>query len=170
MYINKIAQCNIIHKIIILLISINTFATDMKSGLTNKEGMALYCVIEKGMETTGSYLTIKDKRKLTVIIDHNNIYGLSPQPKYTKEFHIVIFSDDLQKALLIIVYIENKRFVPDDTYLLTKQGMLWGASEGNGGIATYKAISKYVTHIINNKRKYKIPDVNVYFNNKCAFP
>lgn len=74
-----------------------------------------------------------------------SIPGTSPDP--LGQLQIIIYSPDRMRAWLFLTRAEGKEsyVVIRNAYSLILSGRKWEASEGNGGIATYAAVSRYAT-------------------------
>jgi hypothetical protein len=54
---------------------------------------------------------------------------------------------------LLLAFRERGKFVAvRNAYRLTKVGSRWNADEGNGGLATYKAMGQFVTNLERSPR------------------
>lgn len=79
--------------------------------------------------------------------------GMEPTPG---EFYIAVYSEDGLHGWLLLSFRERGKFVAArNAYRLTKVGSRWNADEGNGGLATYRAMSKFATRLAATQR-YRI--------------
>lgn len=76
--------------------------------------------------------------------------GTEPTPG---EFYIAVYSEDGLHGWLLLSFREQGKFVAvRNAYRLTKAGSRWNANEGNGGLATYKAMGLFVTKLEQSPR------------------
>lgn len=78
-------------------------------------------------------------------------FGSIPQtsPNLPRQLQVIIYSRDRSHAWLFLMRAESgdRYIVTDNAYSLTLSEREWAAGEGNGGVATYAAISKYATEM-----------------------
>ncbi len=79
-------------------------------------------------------------------------YGLGAipgtSPANPESVNIVVYSPDSRRAWLLLARRERGDVVAlRNAYRLTRTHSGWTASEGNGGLATYKAVARYVTSL-----------------------
>lgn len=75
-----------------------------------------------------------------------SIPGTEPTPG---EYYIAVYSMDGLRGWLFLADKDlHGRFVPvRNAYRVTKEGRQWRADEGNGGLGTYRAMSKFATRL-----------------------
>jgi len=73
-----------------------------------------------------------------------SIPGMMPTPG---EYYIAVYDKDESHGWLLMAFRDGKNsLVPVRYgYRLTKNGSQWTADEGNGGLATYRAMSRFAT-------------------------
>lgn len=78
------------------------------------------------------------------------IPGRAPTPG---EFCIAVYSEDGLHGWLLLSFRERGKFVAvRNGYRLTKVGSRWNADEGNGGLATYRAMGQFATKLEKSPR------------------
>jgi len=77
--------------------------------------------------------------------------GTGPTPG---EFYIAVYSEDGSRGWLLLSYRnpQGKFVAVRNAYRLTREGSRWSADEGNGGLATYKAMGQFATKLENSPR------------------
>lgn len=84
-------------------------------------------------------------------IHSGSIPGLMPTP--TTSYIAVYTEDESQGWLLIADRGRKGSFIPvRNAYRLKKEGVRWTADEGNGGLATYKAMTRFATRLAQSSR------------------
>ena len=83
-----------------------------------------------------------------------HVGSIPAMPATPGEFYIAVYSeDDLHGWLLLSFKNEKGEFVSvRNAYRLTKDGSRWNADEGNGGLATYRAMSRFATEFAKSPR------------------
>ncbi len=80
-----------------------------------------------------------------------SVRGINPTPGV---FYVAVYSEDgLHGWLFIADRDPQGNLVPvRNGYRLTRKGTRWVADEGNGGLATYKAMSEFATRLAKSPR------------------
>jgi hypothetical protein len=80
-----------------------------------------------------------------------SIPGLTPTPG---EYYVAVYTQDESRGWLLIAdHRTNGSFVAiRNAYQLKREGARWTADEGNGGLATYKAMSKFAASLFQTPR------------------
>jgi len=80
-----------------------------------------------------------------------SIPGTMPTPGL---IHIAFFAKDEQRGWLFLVDSDQKSgfVVVRNAYRLTRGGDKWQADEGSGGLATYRAVSRFATTLFSGRR------------------
>ena len=70
------------------------------------------------------------------------------RPTIPNMMQVIIYSPDQKRGWLLLIRNDEDSFKAiRNGYFLTKYGLDWGAREGNGGLATYRAMSVYATEM-----------------------
>jgi hypothetical protein len=95
-----------------------------------------------------------------------SVPGMNPTPG---EFYVAVYGEDgLHGWLLIACRDAQGNLVPvRNGYRLTREDTRWMADEGNGGLATYKAMSEFATRLAQRPR-YRVTLVPASAH--CAAP
>jgi hypothetical protein len=80
-----------------------------------------------------------------------SIPAMEPTPG---EFYIAVYAEDGLRGWLLLSFRDQKgKFIAvRNAYRLTKAGSRWNADEGNGGLATYKAMGQFATKLEKSPR------------------
>jgi len=84
-------------------------------------------------------------QEVTVRYRDGSIPGTSPVS--SQRINVIVYSKDGKAAWMFFFDKRggDKISAVDNAYRLTLDNRIWSASEGNGGIATYQAISRFAT-------------------------
>jgi hypothetical protein len=112
---------------------------------------ALGCLVARDYITAAlANLKLGPGRSAWVRYFVGTVPGWTPTPG---EFYIAVYSEDGRHGWLLISFRERGKFVAvRNGYRLTKVGSRWNADEGNGGLATYKAMSQFATNLEKSPR------------------
>jgi hypothetical protein len=88
-------------------------------------------------------LGLENKKALAVRYEIGSIPGTSPLTPNV--WNLAVLDSDDKEGWLLFVRRDGSDFVAlRNAYSLSRLGREWSAGEGNGGIATYEAVSRYV--------------------------
>ena len=88
----------------------------------------------------------EDKKTLTIRYKVGSIPGTSP--RNSNVWNVAVFGRKGNDGWLFFVRREGSEFIAlRNAYKLSRDGKVWSAGEGNGGIATYEAVSRYVSRM-----------------------
>jgi hypothetical protein len=112
---------------------------------------ALGCLVARDYITDAlANLKLGPGRSAWVRYYVGTVPGWVPTPG---EFYIAVYSEDGRHGWLLFSFREHRKFVTvRNGYRLTKVGFRWNADEGNGGLATYKAMSQFATNLEKSPR------------------
>jgi len=80
-----------------------------------------------------------------------SIPGMMPTPD---QYYVAVYSKDETEAWLLMADRDSSGSVVPirNAYRLKKNGVHWVADEGNGGLATYKVMSRFATRLFQSHR------------------
>jgi hypothetical protein len=80
-----------------------------------------------------------------------SIPGMEPSPG---EYQIFIYNNDQSRGLILLALPSRTgaMYPLRNGYRLTRLGVSWNADEGNGGLATYAAMSGFATKVFQSRR------------------
>ena len=86
-------------------------------------------------------------QEVTVRYRQGSIPGTSPESP--QRINVIVYSKGQKVAWMFFFNkkVNNQITAIDNAYRLTLDSRGWSASEGNGGIATYQAISRFATKL-----------------------
>lgn len=98
--------------------------------------------IEKDLRSLG----IKVGDKTVVKYHQGSVAGMVPTPTTT---HVIVYSKDRRRGWLLMAEsnMAGSYNVIRNAYRLHRTGGTWAADEGNGGFASYRAMSKLATKL-----------------------
>jgi hypothetical protein len=127
-------------------------------------GLAQSSVSSKGIQAVVGCLATKDfvlhdleqiglkpGDSVWIRIHVGSIPGMMPTPG---QYYVAMYRRDGSEGWLLMADRDNTgAFVPvRNAYRLRRDGAHWAADEGNGGLATYKVMSRFATALFQSRR------------------
>jgi hypothetical protein len=111
-------------------------------------GRALGCLLtEEWVQNSAKEIGIQPGSSVSVRARGGSVPRTSPSTP--SAINLVLYSPDGQRGrfLMVVRRVDGALDVVANLYHLTRTDGQWVASEGNGGVATYRAIARYATDL-----------------------